>query len=431
METILAFLALIGVLVWFHELGHFLFAKLFGVRVEGFSIGFGPVLLSKKWGETEYSISAVPLGGFVKLYGEEDAVDDPRAFSSKKNYQKIFIAFAGPLFNFLLAILVFSLIFVVGRPTPSYVLKEPLVGYVVENSPAQKLGLQEGDLLLEINGKKVSTWKDVEAAVLESILKKEWKVDILRNSQRVILSGKVDLSKAGSFGAEPYIAPIVGRVLPGSPAEQVGIKEGDEILEVDGQKVKSWYSAAYYIKSAKENVIRLKIRRDGQIFEKLVVPVKDKNTGIPIIGVSPRIEVVKVKEPLGKAVFESLEKTKDLTVLSLKAVWGLITGGLSVKTLGGPIAIAQLAGESAQQGLIAFLGMMAFISVQLAVFNLIPLPVLDGGLILLFLIESIRRKPLSPRFKENWQKVGFAIIIALSAFVILNDIVRLITGSRL
>jgi regulator of sigma E protease len=309
------------------------------------------------------------------------------------------------------------------------VLEKPFVGHVVENSPAQKLGLKEGDLFLEINGKKVNTWKDFENVVLESVLKKNWNVVVLRNGQVLRLSGSVELSKAHSFGVEPYIKPIIGKLLPKSPAEQVGIKEGDEILEINGKKVKSWYDAVALIRSTKGDVIKLKLQRNGQIFEKLVVPVVDKKTGVPLLGVSPRIEFISVKEPLGEAVLEGFKKTQDIAVLSVKALWGLVTGGLSLKTLGGPIAIAQLAGESAQQGLIAFLGMMAFISVQLAVFNLIPLPVLDGGLILLFLIESVRRKPLSQKFKENWQKVGFAIIITLSAFVILNDILRLITGS--
>lgn len=429
METLLAFLVLIGVLVWLHELGHFIFAKLFGVKVEVFSIGFGPVVLSKKWGETEYRVSAIPLGGFVKLYGEEENSDDPRAFSSKKNYQKILIASGGPLFNFLLAVFLFALISFVGKPIPSYVLEKPLVGHVLENSPAQKLGIKEGDLLLEINGKKVNTWKDFENVVFESVLKKSWNVVVLRNGQVLRLSGSVEISKAHSFGAEPYIKPVVGKVLPKSPAEQVGIKEGDEILEINGNKVKSWYDAVDLIRSTKGDAIKLKVKRNGQIFEKLVIPVVDKKTGVPLLGVSPRIELISVEEPLGEAILEGFKKTQDIAVLSIKAIWGLVTGGLSLKTLGGPIAIAQLAGESAQHGLIAFLGMMAFISVQLAVFNLVPLPVLDGGLILLFLIESIRRKPLSQKFKENWQKVGFAFIIALSAFVILNDIVRLVTGS--
>ena len=157
----------------------------------------------------------------------------------------------------------------------------------------------------------------------------------------------------------------------------------------------------------------------------------DGRSGMPILGVAPYIERVKVKEPIHKAFVEGVEKTYTLSLLSLKALWQLITGGLSIKTLGGPIAIAQLAGESAQQGILPFIGMMAFISVQLAIFNLIPLPVLDGGLILLFLMESIRRKPLSPKFKEIWVKAGYAIIIILASFVIINDILRILSGGKL
>ncbi|MFN3813363.1 MAG: RIP metalloprotease RseP [Aquificaceae bacterium] len=428
METVVAFLVLIGVLVWFHELGHFLLAKFFGVKVEAFSIGFGPVLASKKLGETEYRLSAVPLGGYVKLYGEEEQTGDPRAYSSKPNWQKILIAFAGPMFNFLLAIFVFSSVFIMGRTVPSYILEKPVVGYVVPNSPAYKLGLRVGDTILELNGKILDTWKDLESVSLDSILKKNWSLKVLRNGQTLELFGKVELSRATGFGAEPYIKPLIGKVLPKSPAEQVGLQEGDMILEINGQKVNSWYDLVDGIK--RSNVVNLKLKRGDRVFEKVVVPIKSKETGMPMLGISPYIETLKVSEPFHRAFLKSLEKVKTLTLLSVKAIWELLTGGLSLKTLGGPIAIAQLAGESAQQGVVAFLGMMAFMSVQLAVFNLIPLPVLDGGLILLFLIESLRRRRLSQKFKENWQRVGFAIIIALSVFVILNDILRVLTGNK-
>ena len=186
-----------------------------------------------------------------------------------------------------------------------------------------------------------------------------------------------------------------------------------------------------YIRLSKGDPITLTIERKGAIEEKTVVPKVDGRSGMPILGVAPYIERVKVKAPIHKAFVEGVEKTYTLSLLSLKALWQLITGGLSIKTLGGPIAIAQLAGESAQQGILPFIGMMAFISVQLAIFNLIPLPVLDGGLILLFLMESIRRKPLSPKFKEIWVKAGYAIIIILASFVIINDILRILSGGKL
>lgn len=431
MEYLLAFLILIGVLVWFHELGHFLMAKLFGVKVEIFSIGFGPVLFGKKFGETEYRISALPLGGFVKLYGEEEEIKDPRAFSSKPNWQKILIAFGGPFFNFILAILLFAFVFTIGREVPKYSYEKPVVGYVVENSLAKRLGIREGDLILEINSKRVESWKDVEKVVLDNVLAKEWSVEVLRDGKRISLYLKERLNGVSSFGAEPLIPAVVGFVAKDSPAFQVGIREGDRILKVNGKDIKGWYELVSYIRQSKGDPITLTIERKGAIEEKTVVPKVDGRSGMPILGVAPYIERVKVKEPIHKAFVEGVEKTYTLSLLSLKALWQLITGGLSIKTLGGPIAIAQLAGESAQQGILPFIGMMAFISVQLAIFNLIPLPVLDGGLILLFLMESIRRKPLSPKFKEIWVKAGYAIIIILASFVIINDILRILSGGKL
>ncbi len=430
MEYVIGFLVLIGVLIWFHELGHFLMAKLFGVKVEIFSIGFGPVLVSKKLGETEYRISAIPLGGFVKLYGEEDQIEDPRSFSSKANWQKILIAFGGPLFNFILAILLFALLAFVGREVPKYIYEKPVVGHVIENSLAQKLGIKEGDVIQSINAKRVETWKDVERAFFENILSKEWRVEVLRDGKPLSLYAQASVEKSSGFGAEPFLPPIVGFVVKDSPAFQVGIMQGDRILKVNGREVKGWYQFVSYVRESEGKPISLTIERQGTVLEKTLIPTMDPNRKVPVIGIGPYVEMVKVEKPLNKSILEGIDRTYQLSLLSLKALWQLITGGLSPKTLGGPIAIAQMAGESAQQGILPFIGMMAFISVQLAIFNLIPLPVLDGGLILLFLIESIRRKPLSPKFKEAWVRMGYAIIIALASFVIINDILRLISGNK-
>lgn len=430
MEYVIGFLVLIGVLIWFHELGHFLMAKLFGVKVEIFSIGFGPVLVSKKLGETEYRISVIPLGGFVKLYGEEDQIDDPRSFSSKANWQKILIAFGGPLFNFILAILLFALLAFVGREVPKYIYEKPVVGHVIENSLAQKLGIKEGDVIQSINAKRVETWKDVERAFFENILSKEWRVEVLRDGKPLSLYAQASIEKSSGFGAEPFLPPIVGFVVKDSPAFQVGIMQGDRILKVNGREVRGWYQFVSYVRESEDKPITLTIEREGTVLEKTLIPIMDPNRKVPVIGIGPYVEMVKVEKSLNKSILEGIDRTYQLSLLSLKALWQLITGGLSPKTLGGPIAIAQMAGESAQQGILPFIGMMAFISVQLAIFNLIPLPVLDGGLILLFLIESIRRKPLSPKFKEAWIRMGYAIIIALASFVIINDILRLISGNK-
>lgn len=430
MEYLLAFLVLIGVLVWIHELGHFLMAKLFNVKVEVFSIGFGPVLLSKKFGETEYRLSALPLGGFVKLYGEEEEIKDPRAFSSKPNWQKILIAFGGPLFNFVLAVALFGLLAGVGREVPRYIYEKPAVGHVSEGSLAQKMGIKEGDIILSVNSKPVENWRDVEKAVFQNILSKGWEVEVLREGKKLSLRTEDSVSKAAGFGAEPWLPPVVGMVVKDSPAYQVGLQAGDRILRVNGQQVSGWYELVKLVRESKDKPINLLIDRQGQPLERTVIPMVDSRSGMPILGVAPLVEKVKVREPLHQAFWEGVERTYMLSLLSVKAVWSLLTGGLSVKTLGGPIAIAQLAGESAQQGILPFIGMMAFISVQLAIFNLIPLPMLDGGLILLFLAESLRRKPFSPRFKEVWAKTGYAIIIALASFVFINDIIRLLSGGK-
>ncbi len=431
MEYLLSFVVLIGVLVWVHELGHFLLAKLFGVKVEVFSIGFGPALFKKTLGETEYRLSVIPLGGYVKMHGEEESSKDPRSFSAKPNWQKILIAFAGPLFNLVFAVLVFSFLFTLPKKVPTYLEQAPVVGHVVKGSPAETLGIKTGDRILEINGVKVNTWKDLERAITQAVLKKEWSVGVEREGKVERLRGEVRLSRSVGFGAEPDIKPVIGNVLPNTPAHQVGLKEGDIMLSVNSKPVKSWYEAVSQIRASGERPISLQISRGGKTLDITVVPMLDKRTGMPILGITPYVETKTVKLGISEAFKEGIERTLYISLLSLKAVWALITGSVSFNTLGGPIAIAQLAGESAQQGIMAFLGMMAFISIQLAVFNLIPLPVLDGGLILLFLIESLKGSPLSPKFKENWQRVGFAIIIALSVFVIMNDIFRIISGRSL
>jgi len=428
MEYVVAFLVLIGVLIWFHELGHFLFAKLFGVKVEVFSIGFGPVLLKKRYGETEYRLSVIPLGGFVKLYGEEDNLADPRAFSSKPNWQKILIAFAGSFFNFILAILVFWFLGVLGKEVPKYALEKPVVGYVQENSLAERLGIREGDLVLSVNGKEVETWKDLEERMLREIFARTITVEVLRGGKVEVLRGELDVRNPKAFGAEPIIEPVIGGVLEGSPAHQVGIRKGDRILSINGVEVKTWQEAVKLIRSSEK--INLRIERDGKEKELTILPMRDPKTNLPVIGVIPHIETVRLKQGVYESLVASVEKIVLLSGLTLKAVWSMITGALSPTNLGGPIAIAQLAGQSAQQGIIPYLNLLAFISVQLAIFNLLPLPMLDGGLIVLFFIEMLRRKPLSVKFKEAWQKTGLALIIALSLFVILNDLIRLFSGKK-
>ena len=438
METVLAFLVLVGFLIWFHELGHFLIAKLFGVKVEVFSVGFGPPLFAKRFGETLYQVAAIPLGGYVKLYGEEEKVEDPKAFSSKPNWQKILIAFGGPLFNIVLTIILFTLVFWAGTEVPKYMKEPVVVGYVEKGSWAEKVGIKEGDKILRIGDVEVKNWESLRKALVVNVLEKKTKavVELERGGEVVALEVNLPELETGqeSLGINPHIPPVIGRVLdriPGvgvSPAKQVGLKEGDRILKINGQEVKSWYDAVRLIRKSGGDPIKILIERNGKILEKEVIPATDPNTKRPILGIAPLTETVKESHPLGEAFSLALERTKELTIMTYEVLKGLFTGAVSVKTLGGPIAIAQFAGQAAESGIVPYLHSMAFISLQLGIFNLLPLPILDGGLILLFLIESIRRKPLPDKFKEYWQRVGFALIISLMAFVVINDILRLIGG---
>ena len=436
METVVAFLILIGFLIWFHELGHFLIAKLFGVKVEVFSIGFGPPLIAKKFGDTVYQLASVPLGGYVKLYGEEEKLEDPRAFSSKPPWQKILIAFGGPLFNIVLTIFLLTVVFYVGVDVPKYMKGPPLVGYVDKSSWAERAGLRAGDKILQIGDFRIEKWEDIRKAIVESALSKGEKITLKveREGKVITLTTEAPKLETGreNPGINPLIEPVVGKVfreIPGlgpSPAYQIGLKEGDRILRVNGVPVESWHKAVEFIRSGKGNPIRLTLERQGKVIEKEVVPATDPRTKKPVLGIAPRVETLKEKHSLSESVELAVNRTWELTVLTFKVLGGLLTGEVSIKTLGGPIAIAQFAGQAAQSGIVPYISSMAFISLQLGIFNLLPLPILDGGLILLFLIEMFRRKPLPEKFKEYWQRVGFALIVSLMVFVVINDILRLI-----
>ncbi len=433
METLLAFLVLIGILVWVHEFGHFLFAKLFGVKVEVFSIGFGPPVVKKRFGETVYQIALLPLGGYVKLYGEEDSGEvrnDPRSFYAKPPWQRILIAFGGPLFNFLFAVVVFWALFLRPQEVPAYVLKPPVVERVEPNSLASKVGLKPGDRIVAVDGKEVRSWEE-----LDKLLR--WKVGntviltVERNGKRIDLKVNLgfDVLQRG-IGIEPVLPPVVGEVLKGSPAEQVGLKPGDRIVAINGKPVKDWRDLVKLIRENGGKPITLTVERNGKTFTLMVVPAVKKlpdGREIPYVGITPKIQTVERKLSPLEALKAAVDRTLFLSYLTVKTIVGLLTGEVSVKTLGGPIAIADFAGKAAEAGLWTFLGAMGVLSVQLGLFNLLPLPMLDGGLILLFLIEWLIGRPLPQTFKEWWIKIGFALILTFMIFIFIQDIVRLLT----
>ena len=412
MISLIAFLIMIGVLVTIHEFGHFIFAKMFGVKVEVFSIGFGPPIVRWKGKETVYQIALIPLGGYVKMYGEDSMTEpvqgksekdtlDPRSFAAKPRWQKMLIAFAGPLFNIVLAIILFAVAYMIGIQQPKYLNEPVVVGYVEKNSYAEKAGLKPRDKIIAIDGEPVKNWKEFTIKIGMKA-GKTVVLDVIRDGKRISVTVKVpeNISK-DHLGISPIIPAKIGTILPNSPAAKAGLQIGDEIIAINGKPIHSWFElvdALSQIKDDKE--VTLLVKRNGKIFSVKVKPEYNETLKKYVIGISPMMETITVKYGFAEAFEKAIERTKELTVALYKVIKGLVTGEVSIKTLGGPIAIAQFSGQALEAGIATFLFSMAFISLQLGYLNLLPIPVLDGGLILILLIESIIRRPLPEKAKE-------------------------------
>ncbi|MCX7759724.1 MAG: RIP metalloprotease RseP [Hydrogenothermaceae bacterium] len=439
--TVLAFLILLGVLITIHELGHFLFARLFGVKVESFSIGFGPPIF--KWkgkDDTVYQIAAIPLGGYVKMYGEDSMTEpvqgsvnketfsDPRSFHSKPNWQKMLIAFAGPLFNIVLAVILFVVVYMIGIKEPAYLSQPVEVGYVEKNSFADKAGLKPFDKIIKIDDKEVKNWKEFMMDVsLKSGQTAVFTIQRGGEIQKIAVNIPEDLTKY-SIGISPLIPAKVGNIIQNSPAEKSGLQKGDIIIGVNGKSISSWYEFADYMMSIKDNnPINLIVKRGENIFSITVNPEYNQELKKYTVGISPAFDQRVVKYSFAEAVNKGLEKTVELTGAIYGVVKGLITGEVSFKTLGGPLSIAKFSGEALETGITTFLFAMAFMSLQLGYLNLLPIPVLDGGLIFILLIETIIRRPLPEKAKEYLAYFGFALLGTLMIYVIFNDILRVLT----
>ncbi len=440
LTSIIAFLIMIGVLITIHEFGHFLFARLFGVKVEVFSIGFGPPIFKWKGKETEYQIAAIPLGGYVKMYGEDSmtepvqgevdqkAFEDPRSFHAKPRWQKMMIAFAGPLFNIVLAIFLFAFVYMIGIKEPAYMNEPVVVGYVEKGSFAEKAGIKPFDKIIAIDGKPVKNWKDFTITIGMKAGKSVI-LTIERNGEKIFAPINVpeNITKE-TIGISPIIKPVVGKVLPNTPAEKAGLKEGDIILAFNGKPVKTWFEFVKIVGELKEKKpINLTIKRGENVFTVNIVPEYNETLKKYVIGISPKMETITVKYPFFEAIKKGFEKTWELTVAIYNVIKGLITGEVSIKTLGGPIAIAQFSGQALESGLSTYLFTIAFISLQLGYLNLLPIPVLDGGLIAILLIETIIRRPIPEKAKEYLAYIGFALLGTLMIFVIFNDILRVLS----
>jgi len=435
--TILSFIFVLSLLIFVHEFGHYIIAKLSGIGVEQFSIGMPPRLFGVKIGETEYCISAIPFGGYVKLTGQDDfsfkeekKEIGPKDFRGKPAHVKIAVLAAGSLMNLLTALFIFFMLF----RTTGFHESSNIIGYVTPDTVADKIGLRAGDEVVAINGKEVDA---LEKDIITLYMEDNVSITVKNQSgeRTVTLGEKLDQNKV--FGVQPYYNALVDNVLSGSPAEEAGVKSGDAIIDIDGEQiVGGWYHMTEIIRSNPDKKMLFTLERNG---EKIQLPIKlghaeeqipdGSSKTVGRLGVYPKIETRKAG--FGESFVLAFNETKYIIIKTIDFIVKLFTFRISSKLLGGPVLIAQMAGESAKTGLVSLLNFTAFISINLGVLNLLPFPVLDGGHISILLIEAVIRKKLSTKFRMAMQQVGTIALLLFMFYITFNDIMRFDSIARI
>jgi regulator of sigma E protease len=449
MTTLLAFLVTLAILIVVHEYGHFKVARLAGVRVLRFSVGFGPVIASRtdRHG-TEWSLSAFPLGGYVRMLDEREGEVPPeqmdQAFNRKPLGRRAAIVAAGPIANFLLAILLFWGLNLTGVP----VLK-PILGTPEPNTPAAHAGIQAGETVVAVNGERPESWQDLHLLALKhgfrhDRLRLETQSGLGHYAYRDIQVPERDeafeqspLETLGLKRHLPPVEPVLGEVAAGGVADRAGLRGGDRILSINGQAMARWEQVVERIRASADTPLRLEVMRTEQTRNVELTPAAAEHNGQRIgrIGVAPRIDPAVMESLRGVAQYgpwdgftRALTRTWELSVFSLEMMGRMVMGQASLKNLSGPITIADYAGQSAESGLTSFIAFLALISLSLGVLNLLPVPLLDGGHLLYYLAEFVTGHPVSERTQEVGQKIGISLLAVLMFFALYNDFHRLIAG---
>lgn len=447
-HTSLAFILAIALLVSVHEYGHFIVARKLGIKVEKFSIGFGPALFSWRGrdGEVLYVIAAIPLGGYVKMFGENpeeqgegakaglSEAEKARAFDVQPVWKRAAVAFAGPAFNVLFAIVAYAMVGWIGQS-----VIPPVIGSVAPASISERAGLEAGDRILQVGGDVVHSWAEVEEA-LKGLTGHEARLDISREGKSLSVGIEVPVPDKDPWlinvadeqlGISPGLKIVVSKVVPDSPAERSGIRSGDVIRQLNGRTYSDVGRLIEAIHAEGTHSLLIGIDRDGTLLDIRVQPEADGQGNVRIgvmLGAQAMLgEEIYRMGPLKGAIY-GFQRTWEMTELTVQVIGKMLTSAISPDNLGGPIAIAQMAGKTAELGLVSFLTFLALISVNLAVLNLLPVPVLDGGHLFYLGLEKLRGKPLSPRVMEATQVVGVVLIIALMVFAFYNDLARLFRG---
>ena len=444
MSSLLAFLFVLGVLIFVHELGHFLMARRLGVRVLTFSLGFGPKILKVKRGDTVYCISAIPLGGYVKMAGESlheegapsegvssDVVERtrrgaPDEFMSRSKWERFQVLVAGPAMNVILAILVMWVVLYQGAEVPAYEQEPPVVGLVVDGSPAARAGIVVGERIVSVAGRAVDTWDALVVAVLP---RAEREIPIVvrdtagrERTLQIVPDARTEF-EMGDLGVGPAMHPQVRDVAPGDPADLGGVEAGDVILAINGEPV-SGADLVDRIGGSAGTPLSLTVRREGRTEELRVTPVERGDRAVIGVGFWPT-EMRIVEPDLIEAFQMSLVRNYEWSGLIFETLGGLLTAETSPRQLVGPVGIAQLSGAASEAGLVPLFTLMALISLNLGILNLLPIPVLDGGHIFIMGMESVARRDFSARVKERMLLAGFVVMMMLMVTVIYMDLTRI------
>jgi len=438
LTTILSFLAVLGVLIFIHELGHYLAARHVGVRVEAFSIGFPPTALSKQLGETEYRISWLPVGGYVKLFGQnvtDEDPEDPSNYAAKSIFQRLYILAAGPAMNFVFALIFMPLVFWIGMDIPAYLNDAPYIQNVQKGSYADQLGVRANDEIIKVNGSKVKNWEELHSALGQILPAENLILEIDRAGNSMLLEGsRIEMQRTTNMGWSPLLVPIVGEFTGNSPAEKAGMQPGDKVKAINGQPIQDWIDISPTVQNIMKDssntsqssaiIISVELERNGEVQFVEVAPYLEPKSKRWLLGMS--MQKISRSHSFSESVVLGSARLWFLAKATFSFLGQMFQGQGSMDDLGGPIKIGIVIGEAVRSGIADLFFLMSFISLQLGIFNLLPIPALDGGHIFMLVLEKFKGSPLSITMRERTQMIGFSVLVSLMIFVTWNDLMSLL-----